>query len=408
MNKTIYAILILTGVSLAGATHAVAQSADDLLSEGRDAYLDYRFDDAERLYANAKKKAKKSDEFFADKYDKYRRELAQANNFLERVEKIVIIDSISVPRNEFFKHYRLPASAGSLGDRMALPRRFADNAEYVFTNEGEDYKLWSEPDSTGNFHLVESTLLTDGSWSDPTPLSDELSEGRDAIYPFMMADGVTLYYAENGENSIGGFDIMVATRDAADGSFLQPSNLGFPYNSPYDDYMLAIDELNGVGWWATDRNQLDDEITIYVFVTNDLRNNYSPDEDDVVGFARISDYMATQPEGSDYSELLTTIRSIDPEEKIRKPEFTFAASKGRILHFYDELPSGARDKMRNYLTAEKELEKAEGLLREKRMNYHRSNSSSLGVQIRSEEQKLETKRQELRKMRSLLYKEINK
>ena len=248
MKKTLYVAAILSAAIAGYAADASAQSADELLSQGREAFLDYRFDEAARLYAQAQKKAKRSDEFFADKYDTYRRQLNDAENFLNRVEKIVVIDSITVPRREFFKAYRLPASAGSVRGAEALPGRradFDDSIDYVFTNEEGDYKLWAQPDTTGYMHLVEASRLTDGSWSEATPLSEELSEDCDAIYPFMMADGVTLYYADNGENSIGGYDIMVATRDAADGSFLQPSNLGFPYNSPYDDYLLAIDELNG-------------------------------------------------------------------------------------------------------------------------------------------------------------------
>ncbi len=59
--------------------------------------------------------------------------------------------------------------------------------------------------------------------------------------PFFMSDGVTLYYANDGDESIGGYDIFIS-RKGEDG-FLQPQNIGMPYNSPYDDYMLAIDEV---------------------------------------------------------------------------------------------------------------------------------------------------------------------
>jgi len=34
---------------------------------------------------------------------------------------------------------------------------------------------------------------------------------------------------------------------------------------PYDDYMLVLDEENGIGWWSTMRNDLPDMTTIYVF-----------------------------------------------------------------------------------------------------------------------------------------------
>lgn len=408
MDKSIFAIILAIAAS---GLPAHAQSADELLAEGREAFLEYRFDDASRLYAQAKKKAKRTDEFFADKYDSYQRQLTDAENFLGRVEKIAVIDSITVPRQDFFRSYRLPVSAGSLGGAESLPARAGrpDRAtDYVFTSEQEDYKMWAQPDTTGYMQIVESTLLTDGTWSEPLSISDGLSEDCDAIYPFMMADGVTLYYAENGENSIGGYDIMVASRDAADGSFLQPSNLGFPYNSPYDDYLLAIDELNGVGWWATDRNQLDDELTIYVFVTNDLRTNYPADAENLTDLARISDYLATQPEDADYDELLATIRNIDPEARAKKTDFYFMTSKGRIFHRYDELPDAAsRAAMKRYLSATSELEKSEKSLLDMRQEYARSRSSALGSRIREEEMRIEQTRAEAKKLRSEIHKALS-
>lgn len=408
MDKSIFAIILAIAAS---GLPAHAQSADELLAEGREAFLEYRFDDASRLYAQAKKKAKRTDEFFADKYDSYQRQLTDAENFLGRVEKIAVIDSITVPRQDFFRSYRLPVSAGSLGGAESLPARAGrpDRAtDYVFTSEQEDYKMWAQPDTTGYMQIVESTLLTDGTWSEPLSISDGLSEDCDAIYPFMMADGVTLYYAENGENSIGGYDIMVASRDAADGSFLQPSNLGFPYNSPYDDYLLAIDELNGVGWWATDRNQLDDELTIYVFVTNDLRTNYPADAENLTDLAKISDYLATQPEDADYDELLATIRNIDPEARAKKTDFYFMTSKGRIFHRYDELPDAAsRAAMKRYLSATSELEKSEKSLLDMRQEYARSRSSALGSRIREEEMRIEQTRAEAKKLRSEIHKALS-
>lgn len=388
---------------------AWAQSADELLSQGREAFMNYEFDKASSLYAQAKKKARKSDEYYADKHDTFNRQLMDARNFLERVEQIAVIDSLTVPRADFFKAYRLPQSAGSLGDKSALPPK-ADGTDvnYVFTNEGEDYKIWAQPDTTGYMHLVESIRMTDGKWGALTPAGDNLCEDGDAIFPFMMADGVTLYYATNNEDeSIGGYDIMVATRDAADGTFLQPSNLGFPYNSPYDDYLLAIDELNGVGWWATDRNQLDDELTVYVFVTNDLRKNYPVDEEDIIGFARIDDYIATQPEDADYDELLTTIRAIDPTVQKRKAEFYFPVQGGKIFHNYDELPNMAsRATMRKYVAAEADLADAEIALGDMRRKYNESRSQTLGAKIVQAESMIEAKREEVKRLRNEVYKSL--
>lgn len=401
--KTPFAtILIFAGSALP----SFGQLASELLNEGREAFLNYDFSKASNLYSQAKKKAQSDDTDFSSKYNTFTHQLSSARNFLGRVEKVVVIDSITVPRHEFFKAYRLPVSAGFLGDATALPYS-VDDVDYVFTNEAEDYKLWSQPDSIGRLQLVESSLLTDGKWSEATPLDDELAEDSDAIFPFMMADGVTLYYADNGENSIGGYDIMIAKRDAADGTFLQPSNLGFPYNSPFDDYLLAIDEYNGVGWWATDRNQLEDELTIYVFTVSDIRQNYPSDQENIIGFARIDDYIATQPEDADYDELLAAIREIDPTERTKKHEFDLPASNSRKFYRYDDLPSiEAKAAMKRYLAAKEELDNSENDLRNLRMKYHQSKSDSMIPLLRKQESAIEKQRKEVKKLLSDVYKNM--
>lgn len=407
--KPLLVLLLATvGSILTPTSTADAQTADDLLMSGREAFMNYNFGEATRLYGQAKAKARRTDEFFADKYEKYSRQLLQAKGYLERVENIEIIDSISVPRAEFFKHYRIPASAGILGGIEAVPRQFRDNTktDYVFTSERGNYKIWAQPsDSTDYNVLVESSLLTDGSWSEPVVLDEDLCEEGDAAYPFMMADGVTLYYADNGENSIGGYDIMVATRDAADGTFMQPSNLGFPYNSPYDDYLLAIDELNGIGWWATDRNQLDDLLTIYVFIPRELRNNYPSDQDNIIELARISDYMITQPEDADYHELQERIKGIIPGTTVKERDFTLPAPGGKIYTTFDELPTGQlRDAVKRYLSAQKNLDRDERNLTEMRMEYHKTKSMEIGNRIRRAETEIEQTRKEVKSLKSEVYK----
>ena len=380
------------------------QSASELLERGREAYLDYRFTEAARDYAAAYKKMKKGDTELLSSYREFNRELATAKNFLQRVEKIVIIDSIAVPRQEFFRHYRLPHSSGNLGNASALPYG-REGVEYVFTNEGDDYKIWAEPDTTGRYHLMEALRLTDDSWGEPQAVGDTLSTGSDARYPFMMADGVTLYYSSNGENSIGGYDIMVATRDAADGEFLQPQNLGFPYNSPYDDYLLAIDELNNVGWWATERNGLEDEITVYVFIPNELRKNYSEEDDgDLTDFARISDYHATQDPEQDYSQLLSDISRIDPSEGAVKPDFILPMGKGRYYTRYSDFKSQtAAQMMKLYIKEKSALENAEGRLSDLRRQYASRRSASLKSQIMRGEQTVEQQRAKTAKALSDVY-----
>lgn len=375
-------------------------SVEELLEQGRAAFLAYDFDKAEQDFASARKKAGKN---IPDELEIYEEELINARNFMDRVEQLVILDSITVSKEDFFKAYRLPSSAGSLGTAKDVPFPNVDT-DYVFTNEGNDFKMWAQPDTLGVLRIVESIRLTDGSWSEPAETPDVLNNGGDAEYPFMMSDGVTLYYASDNEESMGGYDIFVATRDAADGSYLQPQNIGMPYNSPYDDYLLAIDELNGVGWWATDRNQLGDMLTIYLYKLNDIRKNYNADDtEDLADKAFIRDYRATWGD-EDYSRLVSEVMSINPAPAKKRIDFIFPVKGGKIYSNLDDFKSSAgRSMMIKYLEADRAFKNKEEKLSSLRKKYAVSKSSSLKSTISSLEKETEKEREALIKLRSEVY-----
>lgn len=375
---------------------------------GRLAYLDYNFDLASDLYgkyASMKARAKKPE---APEATEEKNQIETARSFLDRVEKIVIIDSIAADFSDFYKAYRIPASAGRLLPPEKIPAEQSRQlASMAFMNESGDYLLWAEPDSIGINRIYESIRLTDGTWHTPQTVGNGLLEG-DSDYPFMMADGLTLYFANAGPESIGGYDIFVASRDAATGEYMQPQNLGMPYNSPYDDFMLAIDEQHGVGWWATDRNRLDGKVTIYVFVVNDLRKNYNPDEDDVVSFAKIESFAATQGE-EDYSALLAEIADINPEKAARKADFLFPVGKGRVYTSLEDFTNPeAREAMRLLIEAENKYKADEASLKLQRKEFATTRSKSLAEKIRLKENALEADHGRIRRLRSDVYRALKK
>jgi len=379
--------------------------SDANLYLGRLAFMDYDFDEAERLYSLYRKSRRKGIST-SPLFEKYESQLMEASNFLERVEQLTVIDSISVDAENFFRKIKIPASAGRLRTPEALPfpdRR--DMIDMVFLNENEDFMMWAEPDSIGDLRLMESIRLADGNWHKPTQAPDFLGEGGDANYPFMMSDGTTLYYASDGDGSIGGLDIFVATRDAQTGEYLQPSNVGMPYNSPFDDYLLALDEENGVGWLATNRNQLDGQVTLYVYELNDVRRNYSPDSEEIIDRARIADWQSTIPDDADYTDLLATISRINIDAVKKKTDFHFPMPGGKeYTELSDFRTQAAREAMKKYLEAEKDYQLTESDLKELRMQYHARPQGSIKARIANLEEIRDKKRKNLARMKSEVYK----
>lgn len=377
---------------------------------GRLAFLDYDFDEATSLYDAFIRYREKLGQPAGETVKELEDQVTIAENALSRVGKIAIIDSISVPKDDFFKHYKLSRSAGFLVSPDQIP--FEDSrqgAVMAFVNEGGDYMMWGEPDSIGNVHLVESLRLTDGTWQEPHPVADHLGGGKYADYPFMMPDGVTLYYSSDGKGSMGGYDIFVASRDASTGEYLQPQNLGMPFNSPYNDYMLAIDEEAGIGWWATDRNRLGDNMTLYVYMVNDLRKNYDPDDEDIIRMARIADYKATQnpDDANKYKEALAHIDNIDNSSGEKRIDFNFPIGNGKYYHSMSDFSNRAAfDAMNAYMKALNGFEKTEKHLADLRKRYPVNRADNVKEEILSLEKEIELKRIELTKLKSNVYRSL--
>lgn len=374
---------------------------------GRLAFLDYDFDRATELYGEFRRHREKAGLVVGETVEKLERQLEIAESALERVEDIVVIDSVAVPADGFFRHYRLPRSAGSFVGPDSIPlEKHRTGVEMAFVNEGGDFMIWGEPDEVGNLRIVESTRLTDGSWQEPTPTPAFLNPGGYADYPFMMPDGVTLYYSASGSGSMGGYDIFVVTRDAATGEYLQPQNVGMPFNSPHDDFLLAIDEENGVGWWATDRNLLGDKVTLYVYKVNDLRKNYDSDEDDILAKARLTDYRSTwnSEDKDSYEALLERIDNIDADSAAKKGDFLFPVGGGKFYTTLSDFRSvEARDVMERYLKGLDELGEMKKELDVLRRRYPVNRADNVKEEILLLEEKMEKKRTELTKLKSDIF-----
>ncbi len=372
---------------------------------GRLAFMDYNFAEASKLYSLYRKGLKKGTSANPE-LSIYEKQLTEAENFLERVEKLTVIDSISVDADNFFKAIKLPASSGRLRtpDKLPFPT-LRDGVDMVFANENEDFIMWAAPDSIGNMRIMESVRLADGKWSEPVMTPEDLAGGGECNYPVMMADGTTLYFASDGDGSIGGYDIFVASRDATSGEYMQPSNLGMPYNSPYDDYLLAIDEENGIGWLATDRNQLPGLVTLYVYKVNDMRENYEPAHENITDFARLTDFKSTQDPEEDLSEILYTIANIQTDTKPKHIDFHFPMRGGKdYTELSDFRSPSAREAMKKYLSAKKTFETMEEDLRNLRKEYHKKESASLRERIIILEDNVAKRRQELTNLRNEVYK----
>lgn len=226
----------------------------------------------------------------------YQKKLSEISKFKRMVmncEKICFVDSFVVAKDNFLSAYKMGAECGYITTNAKF---FDDESLPGYLNcseRGLDIYFSDVDEQTSLMKLYHNSKVAD-EWGRALPLNGIETKGNDN-YPFMLADGVTLYFASDGEGSIGDYDLFVTRLDLETGRFLRPDHLAMPFNSPANDYMLAINEVANLGWFASDRNQPDGYVCVYVFVPNPDKEKYESDDfAQLLQYSRIASVAATQ------------------------------------------------------------------------------------------------------------------
>jgi outer membrane protein OmpA-like peptidoglycan-associated protein/tetratricopeptide (TPR) repeat protein len=100
-------------------------------------------------------------------------------------------------------------------------------------------------------------------WGKPTNMGPLINTPGNEMFPWMSPTGV-FYFSSNGHPGLGGLDIFRMTSLGTE--FEKVANVGYPVNSPMDDFSLAIDEKTGVGFFSSNRKGGKGDDDIYSFL----------------------------------------------------------------------------------------------------------------------------------------------
>ncbi len=255
---------------------------------------------------------------------------------MSAVERVVVFDSVIVPRQEVLSRLCISEESGNLcmtSDYAGL----SGGDGTLFCPQMGDRVYYSAPNQNGIPQLFTSGIYG-GQMEDTEPLVG-LDEEPDSPhnYPYMMADGETLYFAAQNDESLGGYDIFMTRYDADEHRFLSPENVGMPFNSPANDYLLCIDEVYNIGCFATDRGMQPDSVCVYYFIPNSMRRIYIEEEvgeERLRDLARLSDISLTWGEQGKLEQARASLAECRKEkEKEREWDFTFVVADNRTCHW---------------------------------------------------------------------------
>ena len=230
-------------------------ASETLLREAREAYQGYRFASARTAivkYITAQERRRQA---IPESARQLQAMIARAERMYPRAESLQIVDSIVVAKQTWLEH--LEQAGGTIrpeegllgGDSLMRQASYRDALG----------RNWIHPTSTG----LEWLSAVGDHWEKQALGTKALGE---LAYPFLLEDGITLVYGRRTTQGLGGYDLYMTRLSGQGMSFLEPTLLGMPYNSPYNDYLLAYHESEDWGVLVSDRFCPADSVHLYRFI----------------------------------------------------------------------------------------------------------------------------------------------
>lgn len=325
---------------------------------------------------------------------------------LPSTEQIMIIDSIIADKNNFLNKIPLTKESGSVNFYNNFWKVSDQAQSYTYMNEFGNKVYFSKKDETGHLRLYTADKLN-GKWNDIRRITDFDDEFTDINNPYMMSDGITLYFAGKSKDNLGGYDIYVTMYDADSARFYKPENIGLPYNSTGNDYYCIINEFDSIGWLVTDRRQPEGKVCIYTFVPSTSRTIYDDvnmNDNKLKDLADIKSIQATWTDAKKLKDARNRLsKLIKRKTESENKNISFIVNDNTVYTSPTDFKSVANQKRFLQLCEMKQkIKDTELQLETYRKRYTTNKNKALGKEIRDIEYQLE----KLHKYTQTLEKEI--
>lgn len=311
---------------------------------------EYRFNDAKAIYDSILKVT--TDSIQIQQLNKM---IIQCENGIGLVEYLYrpnVIAKKNVALSDFYLYY------SDLKDSSWVknPNPFVNgehpiySAIYAPVSHSEYY--FAQPDKSGSWNINHSTF-NDTTWNAPAMLNEENTSIGDEIFPLVSNDGSKLYFSSNALFGMGGYDIYMCEWDESTNDWGAPTNLGFPFSSPADDFLYMNTSDGNYSIFSSNRDCAKDSITIYILQFDNLPiREANPSYEDIVECAKLdvtkSDNESKSADNQDnidegdelytkylnvmaqYRELQSEIKKVETEQSENREQY-IATEDANIL-----------------------------------------------------------------------------
>lgn len=325
-------ITIIYMLSLPLVTFSVSgqtSRAVDEIRRGDDLRMKYRFEEALDAYESASEAFVDSLVTLDDsllKIDISDRML-MAENGLSMMDYVYVPDVVARHKfsvEDFFLYYPLEDGAWR-SVPCQLDSSIHKFSKAAFVPEGTREMFWSQEDKAGVRNIYRSEYR-DTIWSVPSLLNEHLVSASDEIYPMLSRDGRKLFFSSEGLYGVGGYDLYVSELDPETGEWSVPVNMGFPYSSPYDDFLYIDTPDNEYSLFASNRDCSADSVWVYVMKYDDM-----PVRRSVTDVGELVSIFRLEPSSSDMEGKSEDVKA-DIPENIDTRRYMAKMSEVRVLN----------------------------------------------------------------------------
>lgn len=142
-------------------------------------------------------------------------------------------------------------------------------SSHFFINEREDRIIFAKDVGSRkepNLDLFQSFKSKQtGKWSNPKVFASSINSEFNEDSPYLTPDEKTLYFASDGHQTMGGYDIFKTTFDSTTLRWSEPVSVGFPINSPDDEIHFKLNPDQQSGYFTSNRLNTFGDYDIFFF-----------------------------------------------------------------------------------------------------------------------------------------------
>ena len=341
-------IITLLVAFYAGTQDVSAQRcvADSLVARGDSLRTAYRFEESVKAYGEAltalqDTAATAEDSLFGIEISDRLLLSENGRNMSDYVYTPKVVARHTFSLDDFFLYYALKDSTWRPVPKV-LDSLGGPYAKALYVPSGSETIYFSAPDHNG-IRNIYTTSLRDTVWSVPALLNEDMTSAADEIYPMLSQDGKSLYFASRGLYGVGGFDIYVSLWDEENQDWTSPVNMGFPYSSPANDFLLVGSDDGKYMMFASDRDCSADSVNVYVLERESVPvRSAVTDPEQLLALARLVPDAGLENVGkaedvkSDIPENVDTRRYMDKMAHVRALRDTLSSYEESIAHLREK------------------------------------------------------------------------